>query len=191
MVIQDPIGLYCSRQQWKGYADALSLVKTLRSNRASNLAKCSNFFPFTLALLASPHHAARPFYWQVGMFALCIASPRFIPNREKDSFSEEEQEGIFFFPVSGNENFFPSRFCAASRIDGLIFVWVCNRRSRKSISCTVWRVVSLQQLTMSRRWKNRGKKNWSIISRAGSGGDDFFRSPEKQLSCAFRVNEYH
>lgn len=31
------------------YADAPSLVKTLRSNRASNLAKCSNFFPFTLA----------------------------------------------------------------------------------------------------------------------------------------------
>lgn len=136
-----PIGLYCSRQQWKGYADALSLVKTLRSNRASNLAKCSNFFPFTLALLASP--LPRPFYWQVGMFALCIASPRFIPNREKDSFSEEEANLFlssfwkwkffplaFFVPRPGSMVWYSFRYVIGGQ--GRVLVvqfdawWVCN-----------------------------------------------------------------
>lgn len=108
--------------------------KTLRSNRASNLAKCSNFFlsrsPLSFPLL-SVCLAARPFYWQVGMFALCIAfaSATFM------NFAREKRQ-LFRIFSRGNENFFLRVFRITFRIDGyVIFFWVTvgRKRSRKGI----------------------------------------------------------
>lgn len=83
--------------------------KALRSNHASNLPKCSNFFPFTLAV---PYVLLfYPLYWQFGLFALCIASLVTFMNfaRETGRTVSETVRGIDIgFCIS--LEFFPMKF---------------------------------------------------------------------------------
>lgn len=127
--------------------------KTLRSNRASNLAKCSNFFPFTLAPFP-PLSAARPFYWQVGMFALCIA----FACATFMNFAREKRQ-LFRSFLSRKWKFFSSRFFQRRikfRIDGFGYILlgiIGIRRNKKGYS----RGYSGEFATMSHRDVHDGR----------------------------------
>lgn len=132
--------------------------KTLRSNRASNLAKCSNFFPFTLAPFP-PLLAARPFYWQVGMFALCIA----FACATFMNFAREKRQ-LFRSFLSRKWKFFSSRFFPRIkfRIDGFGYILlgiIGIRRNKKGYS----REYSGEFATMSHRDVHDGRIGEELI----------------------------